>query len=341
MRTTTCFVAAALIAAGCIEPGESVGSVGAALTATDSSGATYRLPAGTRLMFMSSTYFDGHDLDGDAAVLHIDLPVGDYQAWLSHEYGYTNEWPLERTDSDGSIRMVTGYLITPMPQALTIFPDTTTSLVLTFQVPEFGDITFAEGTLDVSTEIEQTTAGGVDVSAFGAFHTDYVAVNADAPPALAGRLPALGEATDLSLSATVTGAWAKASASSACAPAQLTVIGSGQAGVVDLLVEVNGSVRICVYDGAPQTLQIVASRYGVPSTATFADLSNEQLSFMVNLIVELPAPVFDGSTLDLDPVTGEHTAPAFGALYVGGSIGNWYFAGFSGPYGGFSVTLTP
>jgi hypothetical protein len=343
MRTTTFFVAA-LMAAGCDQQDESFGSVGAALTATDDSGATYRLPAGSRLDLGSSTYFDSFSLDGDAAVVHIDLPVGDYQAWLSHDFGYTSAWPLQRTAPDGTVQTVTGYLITPMPQALTIFEGTTTSLVLAFEVPEFGAVTFAEGTLDVSVDIEQTTAGGVEVQAGAVMNADIVQAGAGAPPELATRLPALGDAVELSLGATITGPWNKASSTSACAPGMLATLGAVDPGVIDLVLEANGAVQVCVFDSEPPQLRILATRIGAPSTPTFDDLPGDQMTFLASMIVELPGPVFDGETLDLDPAAGTHTAFVSSALEVGSIQGgewqSWYHAGLSGT-GGVSVTLTP
>ena len=68
------------------------------------------------------------------------------------------------------------------------------------------------------------------------------------------------------------------------------------------------------------------------------------MTFLVSLFVELPAPVFDGETLDLDPVAGLHPASVSSVLEVGaypaGEWELWYRATLSGS-GGYSVTLTP
>ena len=327
MRTNLLLVAA-LVAAGCVHEDEATGSVAAALTAVDGDGATYRLPSGTALQLYNTTYYDEVSLDGDAAVVTIDLPVGDYGAALYHPYVSGNLWPLERTAPDGTVRIVDGYLVTPMPQSVSIFEGTTTSLALVFEVPEFGEITFAEGALDVSLEVEETTAGGVDLAAGGYYTITSVWTSPTAPDGLADRLPHEADIVEVGVNATVTGPFAKSSSIAACAPAQLTAIGSGNPAMIDLLIEANDQQRICVFATEPPRLMIQGVRAGAALTPTFADLFSGSWFFVGGVMVDLPAPVFDGHTLDLDPIAGTNTGPGTASYRVGGTVdgvpADWY-----------------
>src|SRR5688572_2009899 len=80
-------VLAGLGATACIETpeeGDGYGSIGAAVTATGSDGATYRLMPGAYLQVVGqgNGFGDNFGLDGDAATISIDVPVGDYAVYL-------------------------------------------------------------------------------------------------------------------------------------------------------------------------------------------------------------------------------------------------------------------
>jgi hypothetical protein len=332
---------AALAAAGCVSQDERVGSVSAALTAPDSAGGTYRLTPDTRLQIYSSTYFDEASLDGDGAIASFDLPVGDYAVSLVHPFGYTDAWPLERTAPDGTIEIVTGYLVTPMPQALAIFEDTTTSLQLVFEVPEFGSITFAQGALDVSLDVGTTTASGVEVQVGSTYTATYVEAS---QPELASRLPAAADEVELGLGARVTGPFAKTQANAACAPGHLDSLGAVHPGMIDLVQELNANIRICVFASDPPRLMVQGFRVGAATTPTFADLFTGDWSFVGGVIADLPAPVFDGATLDLDPAVGTFVGSASASFSVGvydGAAQSWYSVGLESTQVYVTVTLTP
>ncbi len=346
MRTPL-FLVAALAAAGCIDGAEPVGTVGVALTATDPTGATYRLTPGARLALSGGAYYDELSLDGDGAAVQLEVPTGDYFAELVHDAGYTTQWPLERTDVDGTVETVTATLITPMPATLTVTADAQVNLVLGFQVPDFGAITFSHGTVEVAIDVDETTAGGVDLVESATFDTTSVTVHPSAPPALATRMPALGDDVDMLLSAHATGDWYQASATSACAPAAVYAVGSGQAGVEDLLLEsTTAEVQLCVFDSEPPQVQLLAFRAGAPTTPTFSDLGESNWLFVSYLTADLPAAVFDGETLDLDPVVGEVITPAI--AYTRASVRHtgqpseiWYRATYASDALYLRLDLTP
>jgi hypothetical protein len=311
MRNSLFLVAALFSVAGCIEQAESEGSVAVALTATDADGATYRLTPGARLALYGGSYYDEFSLDGDG-VVRIDVPAGDFTAELIHDDGHTTQWPLERTDLDGTTTTVIATLVTPMPALLTVPPDGQVNLVLQFQVPGFGGITFDQGTVEVSIDVAETSAGGVDTDVRGAFTIDGVLTHANTPPVLLTRMPALGDTLDVAMVATVTGAWYQASSISACAPASISEFGGPHQGYEDLIQESldPNNTSICVFATTPPQLQIFNFRFGEATTATFSDLGMTNWSFLSYMLADLPASVFDGDTLDLDPVAGEFTVPA-------------------------------
>jgi hypothetical protein len=345
MRTSLVLVAA-LAAAGCLDQADSTGSVAVALPATDASGATYRLTPGARLVMASGTFFDELPLDGDG-VVRLDVPAGDYTAELVHDDGHTVQWPLERTDLDGTTETVIATLVTPMPALLTVIADAQTNLALQFQVPGFGPVTFDQGTVEVSIEVAETTAGGVVVEGSGAFTTTTLTTHPSAPPVLLSRLPALGDASDVTIGATLTGDWFQASSTAACAPAIFHVAGSSQPGLADLIAESNdaASTNLCVFAGSP-TVQILGLRVGAATTATFSDLGEPEWLFISSLTAELPAPVFDGETLDLGPAVGTFTVPAtvFTRATVrrpGQPSENWYRAFHTTETASLQLVLTP
>jgi hypothetical protein len=256
------------------------------------------------------TFFDEFSLDGDG-VVSFDVPAGDYSAELIHDDGHTTQWPLERTDLDGTTETVIATLVTPMPALLTVAADAQTNLVLQFQLPGFGPITFDQGTVEVSLEVTETTAGGVVAEGSGNFTTSSVTTHPNTPPLLVSRMPALGDSNGITIGATVTGDWFMASATSACAPAFIHVFGGPHQGITDLIDESRetDNTTICVFEGTPQ-LQILSFRIGAATTPTFADLGVPDWFFVSFLTIDLPAPVFDGETLDLDPAVGTSTAPA-------------------------------
>jgi hypothetical protein len=340
-------LAATLAAAACTaQDSDQVGTVGVALTATDASGASYRLTPGARLRMISGTYWDELALDGDSAFVRLDVPAGDYSAELVHDTINGVRWPLERTDLDGTVETVVATLTTPMPAALTVPADGQTNLVLRFEVPGFGPITFTHGSVDVSIDVVESSAGGVEIGVEGPVTVNTVIVGATAPPQLADRMPATGATPYVGITVRVTGEWEQSWSTGVCAPATVTIYGGGHQGLHDLMIEaLEGAVTVCV-DGGSSIVQVYSFSSGAGFTPTFGDLGALTMSFLTVVNADLPAPVFDGQTLDLDPAVGVTTVPATWLFRVNGrmptdaAMSTWYRASLAGDVT-LSLILTP
>jgi hypothetical protein len=138
-------LAAAAALAGCAEtePGESdsFGSLAAAVTATGTDGATYRLPAGTYVQVWNDTFYDYWSMDGDMNILSVEVPVGDYYVALGHPTDTRSTGPLDRENPDATTETVNG---TPSPQPVSVTVTAATLLAgLPFQVVDGGTVTRA------------------------------------------------------------------------------------------------------------------------------------------------------------------------------------------------------
>jgi len=315
---------AAVMMAGCAAETDEVGTVGVALTATDPTGAVYRLPDGAQLVIQGGAYYDAFSLDGDSAFVRINVPAGDYSAELIDDAGHngTTLWPLTRRNVDGTTETVNAVLTTPMPAPMTITENGQTNLVLHFNVPDIGPVTFAEGSVDVSLDVDQVAASDVTAVVDGMFDVIAVTVDPSAPPQLAPRLPAVGDpAVQFVLEAHLTGPWAKSSSLSACAPVEMRLGSASQPGLNDLLTEATTGglafrfAQLCIYDngtGVNSTADLFFYRNGIgtATTATFADLGEQNWMFLTSMSLELPRRVFDGHVLDLHSILGTHSGAA-------------------------------
>jgi hypothetical protein len=351
-RSVLGFAILAIAAAGCAGDADDVGTVGVPLTSAGSGGSTYRLPAGTRLVMSGGTFYDEFSLDGDTTFVRIDVPVGDYETYLVHDAGYDVSWPLERTDLDGTVETVNAVLTTPMPAALTIAEGALTNLVLSFDVPGAGPVVFAHGEVEVTIDVDETVAGGMNADLAATMDVTSVAVDSTTPPALVPRLPAFGATgVGLQLGGHVAAPWTQASATSACTTLDMTTFSSSDAGIADLLGEsISPSVQLCVYggDGVPPQVQIFTVRAftGAAATPTFADLGDQAWLFVSLITADLPAQVFDGTTLDLQELAGVGVVP--GTALTRASVRlpgetarrTWYRATWSGNVD-LSILLTP
>jgi hypothetical protein len=350
MHLTSIFVAAAACVGCAAEPEtDTTGTIAVALTASDPGGATYRLTEGARLLMSSGTYYDEFALDGDATFVRISVPPGDYGAELLHDNGYTTQWPLTRTFA-GVTETVQGALTTPMPAPVTIADTGQTNLVLHFNVPDIGVVTFAEGDLDVTLDVDETVATSVHVHFGSSLDVASVTQDPAAPPVIA-TLPQVGNVDlQLTINAQVSGPWTKSSQTSACAP--VTVLGStgGTPALHDLLAESWGMgafSQLCVFGGAgvaPQAQLLTYQVTPTPVTATFTGLGDFNWLFMSYLTVDLPSPIFDGTNLDLQPLVGAHTHTGSGFTRVavrapGTAVRTtWHRAFYTGD---ISIALTP
>jgi hypothetical protein len=253
MHLTSMLVAAAACVGCAAEPEtETSGTIAIALTSSDPTGAVYRLPDGARLVMSGGTYYDEFSLDGDATFVRISVPPGDYGAELVHDTITGTQWPLSRTVG-GVTEVVTATLVTGMPAPVTITEDGQTNLVLRFTVPDVGVVTFAEGDLDVTLDVDEVAASQLTFAFEG--NLDVTSVVQDpAAPAVIATLPQLGQlGLYFSIWAHPTGPWTKSSQTSACAPAAWNSFSAATTPLHDVIFESiipDGVLQICVYGGA-------------------------------------------------------------------------------------------
>jgi hypothetical protein len=321
VRFATAMAAAAALTTGCAEdtgPDEDAyGSLATAITATGSDGATYRMPAGTYVQLYNGTFYDYWSMDGDFQILTIDVPVGGYDASLTHSSGYTVEWPLERTNPDATTETVNATLITPQPVAVTVNEGATSSLVFQFQVVDGGTVTFAHGLVDISidVEVDESTVGRATYSA--TYTKESENFGPTAPVELGDLVHGVGEGVFHQITVNVVGDWVQNSSNSACSTATL-IGGTVSNSYVELTREAwTGSgttARLCVYGGIYSPFIIVWSyRAGPAVTATFQALGAFDFTFYQTMSTVLPDPVFDGTNLDLGAMTGTFTVS--GSMY--------------------------
>jgi hypothetical protein len=310
-------LAAAAMLAGCSETQGGTGSIQAALVTTGADGATYRLPDDSYLALWGGPgFYDEFSLDGPGSVLTINVPAGDYEAWLGNYVGgYATAWPLERTNPDSTVETVMATLVTPNPTGISVIAEVTTNLVYTFIVPDIGPVTFDTGSVNVSFEVDGAEASSVTFETYADTTAQYNAFTDSAPPSLAGDMPALGEFVAVGWNVQVTGGWHLRSSQMTCAPAITAGTGWSHPGHGDALNEALHHLtyyhEICI-STPEQGNRMSLSGYGVgtPTTPTFAPYGTD-MQFGNSIVTYLPVAVFDGTSLNLGPLVGSHSLSNF------------------------------
>ncbi len=333
-------VVVAVSACGTGEHGEEVGQVELTIVAVDSEGNTWKLPEGTDLYVYAGSFADSLSLDGDAAVQSFSLPAGDYE-WDLFNLGVSGpEWPLERIDPQNNVETIMATLVNPQPGVFSIFEGDTTSLTLEFDAAVGGSITFAKGTVDVSVEVETNEVVGGDFQCGGVVEASLADASVGTPPELLSRLPSVGSVFDLTLLGHIDGPWEMTSSDKVCAHVDIDGIGSPHSGVIDILSESSTGTfaAICLHTSGIAEIHAFGSQ--PPTTATFNDLGLANLSASTLVFAQLPAPAFDGETLDLSILAGAYDVDATFFQTVGDDIS----FGWNGAYSGqvyFSFTAAP
>jgi hypothetical protein len=337
-----------LALAACVadDGAERTGHIALAVVAAGPDGATYRLPQGTILEMQPGYSFP---LDGDGAIVTVQLSPGTYDAWLfastASGAGSLIEWPLDRIAADGSVDSVNATLVTSQPAPVTVVAGQTTPLVLEFRIATGGTVRFERGDVAVSIDVGGTPATAFTASAQGTFGTTSLQSTA----LFVGRLPGNG-ATGLSLSVTgaVTGAWQEAGGDPTggfyiCAPLTVTArSGSGSTGFADFVEEVGigdapnylfGPANVCVvdYGALGNAFRVRLTKQGAGTTPTFADITDGL--FSVVLFGTLSEKVYDyaAGTFDLDALMRAHTQNLNGSIRASATApGGFYLAGVSG-----------
>ncbi|HEX3481982.1 MAG TPA: hypothetical protein VHT91_43510 [Kofleriaceae bacterium] len=335
---------------GCAEDpaSGSAGYITIPLTALGAGGAIYRMPPNSQLnLSQSGQLVDVFGLDDDATSQTLQVRPGDYSVSLTDLAGDTAVWPLTRVNADGTTETVSGVL--DLSSTISVVDQQTTPLVIRFHVAAIGPITFQVGAIDVSVAVDETAATAFDFTITGRSLTaGFVFVGADAPAALALRLPALDDAGDsYTVTAHTTGPWSFLVSNLLCAPVTATVSATGNQGFVELMGEATptGFDQLCLQQVAPHQVFLFMSffRQGPAATALLSDLGDHQYLVGHDFSAQVAADVFDGFTLDLRPLSGTHPASlaVFGNISAQSpdatSFDTWYQVD---EFGDATVTLT-
>ncbi len=140
------FVGLTLVACSTQTPGDpaSLGSIRVPLLATGSNGTQYHLGGTFDIQGPSPQTIDAA---GDQSSVTLDLQVGDYSIEL------LQGWQLARVEAD-LLFPVQATLQSVNPQSFAIQADTTTNVAFLFQT-QGVDVTFGNGTLVVTTEVNE------------------------------------------------------------------------------------------------------------------------------------------------------------------------------------------
>jgi hypothetical protein len=131
--------------------GAATGTLGMALTATGSSGATYRLSNAT--IAIGGPVMQTIAPPPDSPSFTVPLPSGPYTALLQ------SGWFLEKSQGMG-FAAVNAQLLSPNPTNFVINPNLTTNLVYQFST-DGTVINIGNGNLAVSISVTETTGGGM------------------------------------------------------------------------------------------------------------------------------------------------------------------------------------
>lgn len=353
-RSLSClavFIVAAA-GAGCLQApaSEPTGYIIVPLIAPGAGGVTYRMPPNSVLQLNQPGLGFGIGLDPDATSQTVEVPPGDYSVGLTDPAGDTTVWPLTRVNPDGTTETVPGLLdLTP---TISVANHQTTPLVIRFHVAAIGPITFDVGAIDISVEVDETPATAFDFTiTSSSLSAGFVFVGANAPAALAPRLPAQDATGDsYSVTAHTTGPWSLVTSNFVCAPVTATVSATGNQGFVQLMGEATPTEfdQLCLQQAAPHQVFVFMSffRQGPAATPLLSDLGDRQYFVGHDFSAFLTADVFDGFTLDLRPLAGAHPASlsVFGNISAvastpdgGTTFDTWYQVD---EFGDSTVTLT-
>src|ERR1051325_351877 len=169
LRPKCLFIGVALAMSACATDHTSMGSVSMPVETIGTDGATYRLPADTRLAFqsMSTANYDV-SLDGNTSAVTFVAEEGSYLASIYNtDADYQQTWPLTRVASDGTTSTVDAMLLTPQPLGATVVAHQSTSLSFEFAIATGGTVTFGHGTVTVSIGVDQQHATSFTASAHG------------------------------------------------------------------------------------------------------------------------------------------------------------------------------
>ena len=330
---------------------EPVGYINMQLTAPGPDGSTFRLPSGTGLLLNGSAFSGSFSLDDDAASQTLTVPPGNYSVALIDGAGDTTVWPLARDNADGTTDTVSAVL--DLIPAITIAENQTTSLTIRFHLGQVQPVTFGQGSVDVSVEVDggaSATSLRVVLSA-PALSIQSVDIGTTAPPELAPRLPGAGGMGDSYVATMQTiGSWSISRLDTVCIQVIGSATAAGNSGFVNLVDEAPapGSGTLCIQQLLPNLAFVETDffRHGTASTPLLSDLSDRDFLISHGAIASINANLFDGTTLHLEALAGTRSASMlvdaaiFGTIDTpsGTAFDSWYQLNEAGDG---TVSLTP
>ena len=281
-----------------------VGTLEAALSAVGPDGATYSLQQGTFLQLINQGAYNGVYFNTQQATQTFSLPAGSWTANLFTPNGTTTGWQLNRA-ADGGTSSVPATYVDTNPYSFTIAAGQTTGLVFHFNVGGVGPVTFTSGSLATSLQVDAGTSpakGGALAGTATYYHGNY-----NGSAAFNSLMSVTTTTTsNFTMSLTLTGPFTM-NPDQACAPFSATMTAtSSHAGVQANLNELSGGTgQICIGDANQNhQVQITVNRAGTPNTAALKAVLTTSSSFYGSFIGTSPTPLFDGTTLSLQKLSG-------------------------------------
>jgi hypothetical protein len=225
------------------------GSLSAAISAIGPDGATYSMPAGTYLRVVASTWEQWFLLDGSGTVLQQPLPAGSYQL----ELYFPGEPSLLRTQASVTSE-VSAVWTDPLPYNVTIASGLTTPVALHFDAEGLEDITFVDGTLEVSFEVDEYVGSEQpgSVQEDGYLIVDYQYDRDPTAPYALELATTLGGSYYQGMTLQPLGPWGEIGTfGTVCAPVQVASISLyGDDGVSRRMAQMaSAQGRVCLSDG--------------------------------------------------------------------------------------------
>ena len=275
---------------------ERVGTLSAALATTGSDGATYTFPDSAYFTLFNGTWNGGFPLNGAETVRTQKLPVGSYTLGIVFPEG---PMVLVRT-IDGVTSNVPAEWTDPQPVTFEILQDQTTPVVLHFHVEGLGDVTFANGTLELSVDVikTQVTMPGslFEVGTVNPDSVTFADPAADYAPELAATI---GTDYQQALIFAPTAGWTPVGFGGVCMDATVSsAIGSGvDDGFSRRVLELQDGIgEVCIYDyGASDFMTFYAYRSG-PAPIGQQSFLPASYNFQITMSGSI-GDVFDGTTL--------------------------------------------
>ncbi len=303
-------VAAPLFVTGCSDAGgekpseaQTVGTVEAALSTVGSDGATYQFLSGTNLVITTATSSESYAIDGPDTIFNKQLPVGSYNLEISWPF----MGPAQLLRTEGMTSTVVDAIWTDShPIPFTITQDTTTPIVLHFNVKGLGDITFDVGRLQVTIDvIQETVEEAAQIRESGSVNF-YAENYADPLSAYAAALDVdtgvdIGQALYFGAS----GDWVQSGSQWVCKTGYMAALGYGSTGLFNRIIQTaGGDASVCIQDvGSNDWLYINFFRYGPAPSEQAAYLPDPNYSFNLYAQFPLGMDVYDGETLQQSLLT--------------------------------------